>query len=112
MDPAEAQEANRLRTTINDYIKENLALMITGNKDLNKDWDAYVKGLDNLNLARYMQIYKKPTIWARNKDTQNRQPRLLGSWRFWAYQGYRECHCLATPSHGIKFNKWSHWRCI
>jgi putative aldouronate transport system substrate-binding protein len=59
MDPADAQEANRLRTTINDYIKENLALMITGNKDSNKDWDAYVKGLDNLNLARYLQIYQK-----------------------------------------------------
>jgi putative aldouronate transport system substrate-binding protein len=29
---------------------------ITGSKDLNKDWGAYVKGLDGLGLKRYLEI--------------------------------------------------------
>lgn len=60
MDPKDAQESNRLRTTINDYIKENMALFITGNKDVRgADWDAYVKGLDDMGLTQYMTIYQK-----------------------------------------------------
>jgi len=59
MDPADAQESNRLRTTINDYIKENMALFVTGNKSLDADWDAYVQGLNDLGLEQYLAIYQK-----------------------------------------------------
>ncbi|TLS54116.1 extracellular solute-binding protein [Paenibacillus antri] len=59
MDPADAQESNRLRTTINDYIQEHLALFVTGNRNLDTDWDAYVKGLDGLGLEQYLAIYQK-----------------------------------------------------
>jgi putative aldouronate transport system substrate-binding protein len=59
MEPQDAQESNRLRTTINDYIKENMALFVTGNKNLDSDWDAYVKGLSDLGLKQYLEIYQK-----------------------------------------------------
>jgi putative aldouronate transport system substrate-binding protein len=59
VDPAEADEVGMLQTNIKKYIDENALQFITGHKDLNKDWDAYVKGLDKLNLSRYLAILQK-----------------------------------------------------
>ncbi|GGD89253.1 extracellular solute-binding protein [Paenibacillus nasutitermitis] len=56
VDPATADEAAMMKTNIKDYIDQNALQFVTGAKDLNKDWDAYVKGLDNLNLKRYLEI--------------------------------------------------------
>jgi len=50
--------AAQLRTTIRDYIKSNMAQFITGSKDIDKDWDGYVKGFDGLQIERYIQIYQ------------------------------------------------------
>ncbi|WP_263864103.1 hypothetical protein [Paenibacillus lycopersici] len=35
-----------------------MAQFIIGDKSLDKDWDAYVKGFDGLNLPQYIQIYQ------------------------------------------------------
>ena len=35
----------------------NMAQFIIGSKDIEKEWDAYVKGFDGLNLAKYIEIY-------------------------------------------------------
>ena len=35
-----------------------MAQFILGNKDIEKDWDAYVKGFDGLNLTKYIEIYQ------------------------------------------------------
>ncbi|GIQ65565.1 hypothetical protein PACILC2_41330 [Paenibacillus cisolokensis] len=35
-----------------------MAQFIIGSLDIEKDWDAYVKGFDGLNLARYIEIYQ------------------------------------------------------
>ncbi|GGG08189.1 extracellular solute-binding protein [Paenibacillus abyssi] len=60
MDAADAKEANRLRTQINDYVRSNMAQFITGAKPLNDaEWDSYVKGFDGLNLAGYLDIYQR-----------------------------------------------------
>jgi putative aldouronate transport system substrate-binding protein len=59
VDPAEEDETVMLQTNIKKYIDENALQFITGNKDLNKDWDAYVKGLDKLNVNRYLEILQK-----------------------------------------------------
>lgn len=59
MDPQDADAANQLRTTINAYVKTSMVEFIIGRKNLNNDWDAYVKGLDGLNLPQYMKIYQK-----------------------------------------------------
>ncbi len=50
--------AAQLRTTIRDYIKSNMAQFITGNKDIDKDWDSYVKGFDGLQTDKYIQIHQ------------------------------------------------------
>lgn len=55
---------SQLKTTINDYINESIVRFITGNKDIDKDWDTYVSQLDKIGLKRYLQILQE------NYDTQ------------------------------------------
>lgn len=56
VDPANADELSMLQTNIKDYVEQNALQFVTGSKSLDKDWDAYVKGLDRLNLKRYLEI--------------------------------------------------------
>lgn len=56
IDPSVIDEASMLQTNLKNYIEQNQLQFITGNKDLNKDWDAYVKGLKDLKLDRYLEI--------------------------------------------------------
>lgn len=57
-------EMSQLKTTINDYINESIVRFITGDKDIDKEWDGYVSQLDKLGLKRYLQIMQE------NYDTQ------------------------------------------
>ncbi len=59
IDPSVADEAAMLQTNIKNYIDQGALKFITGNKDLNKDWDEYVNGLDKLNLKRYLEIMQQ-----------------------------------------------------
>ncbi|RED63196.1 extracellular solute-binding protein [Cohnella lupini] len=59
VDPAEADEASILQTNIKNYIDQFSLQFVTGNKDLNRDWDSYVKGLKDLNVDRYLEIMQK-----------------------------------------------------
>ncbi|WP_408637872.1 type 2 periplasmic-binding domain-containing protein [Paenibacillus tianjinensis] len=59
IDPSEIDEASMLQTNLRNYIEQNELQFITGNKDLSKDWDAYVKGLQDLKLDRYLEILQK-----------------------------------------------------
>jgi putative aldouronate transport system substrate-binding protein len=54
----DAEIAAQLKTTIVDYTKSNMAQFITGSKDIGKEWDAYVKGFDGLQLGQYIDIYQ------------------------------------------------------
>lgn len=59
IDPSEIDEASILQTNIRSYIEQSSLQFITGNKDLSKDWDSYVKGLDDLQIGRYLEILQK-----------------------------------------------------
>ncbi|QJD86597.1 extracellular solute-binding protein [Cohnella herbarum] len=59
IDPSEADEAGILQTNIRNYVQQYALQFVTGSKDLNKDWDSYVKGLDDLNVKRYLEILQK-----------------------------------------------------
>ncbi|ULL15881.1 extracellular solute-binding protein [Paenibacillus sp. H1-7] len=54
----QASELADLEKTILDHVKEMMARFITGDSDIDKNWDAYVKNLDNMNLKRYLEIYQ------------------------------------------------------
>ncbi|MDQ6421471.1 extracellular solute-binding protein [Paenibacillus sp. LHD-117] len=57
--PEAADEINFLQLHIRNYIEESALQFITGNKQLDKDWEAYVNGLRKLNADRYVQIMQK-----------------------------------------------------
>jgi len=59
VDPADADEASILQTNLRKYIEQNALQFVTGNKDLNRDWDSYVKGLKDLKVDRYLEILQK-----------------------------------------------------
>ncbi|MBO7745610.1 extracellular solute-binding protein [Paenibacillus sp. MWE-103] len=56
--PEDTDTMAQLSTSIKDYVQSNMAQFIIGDKSLDKDWDAYVKGFDGLNLPQYVQIYQ------------------------------------------------------
>lgn len=57
--PEDADAAAQLTPAIKDYVMSNMAQFIIGKKDLDKDWDSYVKGFDGLNLKQYLDIYQR-----------------------------------------------------
>jgi putative aldouronate transport system substrate-binding protein len=52
----EAEEIREMKTTINNYVNESLALFVVGDRDIEKDWDAYRGELDTMGLTRYLEI--------------------------------------------------------
>ena len=52
----EMMEISDIQNAINTYVNENLALFVTGQRSIERDWDAYVREFERLNLRRYLQI--------------------------------------------------------
>lgn len=59
IDPSLGSEVATLQTNIENFVSQNSLQFITGSKSLDKDWDSYVKGLDQLGLPRYLQIQQE-----------------------------------------------------
>ncbi|MFG1905656.1 ABC transporter substrate-binding protein [Kribbella sp. NPDC048928] len=56
IDPTLANEVATLQTNIDSYVQQNSLQFITGSKNIDTDWDGYVKGLEGLGLKRYLEI--------------------------------------------------------
>jgi putative aldouronate transport system substrate-binding protein len=56
VDPSLSSELATLQTNIESYVQQNSLQFITGSKNIDTDWDAYVKGLSGLGLDRFLQI--------------------------------------------------------
>lgn len=52
-------EYAELHSVISDYIEASWVRFITGDLDLEKDWDAYLNELKNMNIDRYLEIMQK-----------------------------------------------------
>jgi putative aldouronate transport system substrate-binding protein len=52
----QASEIGDLKTTIKGYVDENIALFITGVRDIDTEWDDYLEEFEALNLDRYLEI--------------------------------------------------------
>jgi putative aldouronate transport system substrate-binding protein len=60
LDRAEADEVARLQTTLQAYVAENQVEFITGRKGLGAaSWGAYLDGLRDLGLQRYLALMQK-----------------------------------------------------
>jgi putative aldouronate transport system substrate-binding protein len=55
----ETNEIGLLQTPINAYIDQSFARFVTGDLDINEDWDEYVKNLEKMNIRRLVEIYQK-----------------------------------------------------
>jgi putative aldouronate transport system substrate-binding protein len=55
----QAQTVAELTTTIVDYVKQTLALAVIGETDLDAGWAAYLGTLENMELARYLQVHQE-----------------------------------------------------
>lgn len=56
IDSTQATEVSTLQTNIENYVQQNALQFITGSKNIDTDWDSYVKGLDGLGLKRFLEI--------------------------------------------------------
>jgi len=54
-----ADELAQLETVITSFVDQAVVQAITGGKNLDAEWDGYLKQLNNLGLARYLEIYQK-----------------------------------------------------
>jgi putative aldouronate transport system substrate-binding protein len=48
-----------VQTEVNAYVLQNMLAFITGQKDLENEWDSYVAGLDGLGLDEYLAIMQE-----------------------------------------------------
>ena len=55
-DPSLSGELATLQTNLNNYVSQNQLAFITGSKNIDSDWDAYVKGLDSTGMPRFLEI--------------------------------------------------------
>ncbi len=52
-------EVAELKRAINDYVNESLARFVTGDLDLDKNWDQYINTLNSLGLQKYIEYIQE-----------------------------------------------------
>ena len=52
----EMNEFGELYNSISAYVKENISLFVSGDKNLDGDWTEFQQSLENLNVARYLEL--------------------------------------------------------
>ena len=55
---AEVEEIRNIGTQITDYVNEMEARFITGDANIDAEWDQYVGSLNSMGLERYLEIYQ------------------------------------------------------
>lgn len=57
--PSEVGEFSRLKTTIDDYVRESIVRFITGDLKIDTDWNQYLGQLNTIGAARYLQLLQQ-----------------------------------------------------
>ena len=52
----EVDQISEIQATLKSYVKESKTRFITGDMDIEKEWDSYLKELDNIGLAQYLKV--------------------------------------------------------
>ncbi|MDO5423035.1 MAG: extracellular solute-binding protein [Eubacteriales bacterium] len=55
--PEEVDEAYQLKVNLEDYVSQSTVRFITGDLDIETDWDAYLSQLETLQVSKYLEIY-------------------------------------------------------
>ena len=53
------KEFDEIYSGINTYVKEEIALFISGEKNVDSDWDKFQESLKNLRVERYLELLQK-----------------------------------------------------
>jgi putative aldouronate transport system substrate-binding protein len=56
IDPSVSGEVATLKTNLESYVAQGQLAFITGSKNIDTDWDAFVQGLDGVGLKRYLEL--------------------------------------------------------
>ncbi|MFC4535138.1 hypothetical protein [Sphaerisporangium dianthi] len=56
VDPSASAEIATLKTNLDSYVTQAQLGFITGSKNIDTDWDAFVKGLDGVGIKRYLEL--------------------------------------------------------
>lgn len=56
--PDQATQMGDLSTTITNIVNESFAAFVNGQKDIDKEWDAYVKSLNDAGLNELLKMYQ------------------------------------------------------
>lgn len=59
------QRVAQAQTEIQSYVRQNMAAFITGQKDIDSDWDAYVRGFEGLGLEDYIALVQESSDLAK-----------------------------------------------
>jgi putative aldouronate transport system substrate-binding protein len=59
METADAKAVSEYTTTIGGYVNQATVQFITGDLDVEKDWDTYISRLKSMGVDDYIQIYQK-----------------------------------------------------
>ncbi|MGI6653349.1 MAG: extracellular solute-binding protein [Christensenellales bacterium] len=54
--PEESEQIQEIMSTLKTFVEESMARFITGDMDIERDWDDYVKELDNIGLTKYIEV--------------------------------------------------------
>ena len=57
----ESKELATMQTSIQDYVLQKQAAWITGQADIDAEWDSYLSQLQAMGVDRYVQIYQDAT---------------------------------------------------
>ena len=52
----ESAEASEIEATLKTYVMEEVAAFLTGRKDIDADWDDYIKNMENIGLNRILEL--------------------------------------------------------
>ncbi|GAA1694693.1 ABC transporter substrate-binding protein [Nonomuraea maheshkhaliensis] len=58
-DPGVVSELATLKTNLDSYVSQGQLAFVTGAKNIDTEWDAWVKGLDGLGMKRYLELYQQ-----------------------------------------------------
>jgi putative aldouronate transport system substrate-binding protein len=56
MSEDDSSKINQIFTPLNDYVNTSIIEFITGKKNVDRDWDAYLEGLEKLNYQEYVKM--------------------------------------------------------
>lgn len=54
----ETESVSDIKATLGTYVIEMTSAFLTGNKDIDADWDAYIAELDKIGYKKILEVYQ------------------------------------------------------